>query len=177
MSTAPLEQSLSEVSVNEQTGIAASTDSMQLVSFKLDAETYGIEITKIREIILVSEITAVPQSAHYIRGLINLRGTVIPVMDLRARFGLASAELTDESRIIVINVGKRVIGITVDEVSEVLRVSGQQISAAPPTVASLGNEYLAGLIQLEDQILMLLDVEHIFDTADEAAIEAATSGD
>jgi len=116
------------VSTGAQNTLAATADSMQLVSFKLGDETYGIEITKIREIILMGQITQVPETPHYIKGLINLRSTVIPVIDLRARFGLPENELTDESRIMVLNVGRRTIGIVVDAVSEVLRVSQEQVS-------------------------------------------------
>jgi purine-binding chemotaxis protein CheW len=136
--------------------------SMQLVSFQLSDETYGIEITKIREIILVGEITRVPETPHYIKGLINLRSSVIPVIDLRARFSLPENELTQDSRIMVLNVGRRTIGIVVDSVSEVLRVSQDQISPAPPTVASLGNQYMTGLVRLEEQLLILLDVDRLF---------------
>jgi len=160
-------------SVSAQTGLSATADSMQLVSFKLGDETYGIEITKIREIILMGQITQVPETPHYIKGLINLRSTVIPVIDLRARFGLTEGELTEESRIMVLNVGARTIGIIVDAVSEVLRVSGDQISEAPPTVASLGNEYMTGLVRLEDQLLILLDVDKLFGEEESAAIDDA----
>ena len=145
-----------------QGGFSAAGGSMQLVSFKLSDETYGIEITKIREIILMGQITQIPETPHYIKGLINLRSTVIPVIDLRARFGLAGGDQTDESRIMVLNVGNRTIGIVVDAVSEVLRVSGDQISEAPPTVASLGNEYMTGLVRLKEQLLILLDVDKLF---------------
>ena len=149
-------------SARAQSTLAVTADSIQLVSFKLGEETYGIEITKIREIILMGQITQVPETPHYIKGLINLRSTVIPVIDLRARFGLTEGELTDESRIMVLNVGNRTIGIVVDAVSEVLRVSGDQISEAPPTVASLGNEYMTGLVRLKEQLLILLDVDKLF---------------
>lgn len=160
-------------SVAAQTGLAATADSMQLVSFKLGDETYGIEITKIREIILVGAITQVPETPHYIKGLINLRSTVIPVIDLRARFGLPEGEMTDESRIMVLNVGERTIGIVVDAVREVLRVSGDQISEAPPTVASLGNQYMTGLVRLEEQLLILLDVDQLFGAEDRDAVDGA----
>ncbi len=164
MSTATLESPAQgqAVSVNARTGLTATNDSMQLVSFNLGEETYGIEITKIREIILMGQITQVPETPHYIKGLINLRSTVIPVIDLRARFGLPEEALTDESRIMVLNVGTRTIGIIVDAVSEVLRVTGDQISEAPPTVSSLGNEYMTGLVRLEEQLLILLDVDQLF---------------
>ncbi len=148
---------------------------MQLVSFKLSDETYGIEITKIREIILVGQITRVPETPHYIKGLINLRSSVIPVIDLRARFSLAENELTQDSRIMVLNVGRRTIGIVVDSVNEVLRVAQDQISPAPPTVASLGNQYMTGLVRLEEQLLILLDVDRLFGEEATAAMDEAVA--
>lgn len=170
-------QTLSDdVSVGEQSGLSASNDSIQLVSFQLADDTYGIEITRIREIILVGAITAVPQAAACVQGLINLRGSVIPVIDLRSRFGLPRAEQTAETRIMVINVRNRTIGITVDAVSEVLRVSGEQISPAPPTVANLGNDYLTDLVRLDDILLMLLDVDRLFNAEDEAVMDSAVEG-
>jgi len=141
----------------------------------LGEETYGIEITKIREIIRVGQITQVPETPRYIKGLINLRSTVIPVIDLRTRFGLSEGELTDESRIMVLNVSERMIGIVVDAVSEVLRISGDQISEAPPTVASQGNEYMIGLVRLEEQLLILLDVDKLFGKEGLAEMDQAAS--
>ncbi len=165
---------LAESSATEKAG-ARRAGSMQLVSFKLSDETYGIEITKIREIILVGAITRVPETPHYIKGLINLRSSVIPVIDLRARFGLPESELTQDSRIMVLNVGRRTIGIVVDSVSEVLRVSEDQISPAPPTVASLGNEYMTGLVRLDEQLLILLDVDKLFGEESQAAMDQAVA--
>ena len=178
MSTATLEAPAQgqAVSLNAQTGLAATADSMQLISFTLGEETYGIEITKIREIIRIGQITQVPETPHYIKGLINLRSTVIPVIDLRTRFGLAEGELTDESRIMVLNVSGRMIGIVVDAVSEVLRISGDQISEAPPTVTSLGNEYITGLVRLEEQLLILLDVDKLFGEQRLAEMDEAAGG-
>ncbi|MBD3256813.1 chemotaxis protein CheW [candidate division GN15 bacterium] len=178
MSTATLEVPTQghDATVTAQTGLAATADSMQLVSFNLGEETYGIEITKIREIILMGQITQIPETPHYIKGLINLRSTVIPVIDLRARFGLANGEQTDESRIMVLNVGKRTIGIVVDAVSEVLRIQQDQIAPPPPTVAGLGREYLTGLVKLENRLLILLDIDKILSEEDVAAVDAATAG-
>ena len=159
----------------QESSFSQATGSIQLVSFKLGDEMYGIEITKIREIILVGEITQVPETPHYIKGLINLRSTVIPVIDLRARFSLPESQLSDESRIMVLNVGSRTIGIVVDSVSEVLRISHDQISPAPPTIASLGKEYMAGLVRLEEELLMLLDIDQLFGDEDTSALEDATT--
>jgi purine-binding chemotaxis protein CheW len=138
---------------------SAAPGSLQLVSFRLAAEEYGIEITRVREIILMGEITSVPQTPAFVKGLINLRSTVIPVIDLRIRFGLPENEATDQSRIMVVHVGDKTIGIIVDAVSEVLRVSSDQIAPPPPTVVSLGTEYLTGLVKLDKHMLILLDIE------------------
>ena len=156
--------------------LSETTGSMQLVSFKLANETYGIEITRIREIILVGDITRVPKTPRYIKGLINLRSSVIPVIDLRVRFGLPDGELNEDSRIMVLNVGDRTIGIVVDSVNEVLRVAQDQISPAPPTVASLGNQYITGLVRLDEQLLILLDIDHLFAGEEAAALESTMAG-
>ena len=155
--------------------LVKTVGSMQLVSFRLAQEEYGIEITRVREIILMGEITRVPQTPSYVKGLINLRSTVIPVIDLRIRFGLAEADVTDESRIMVVNVSGKTIGIVVDAVSEVLRVSSEQIAPPPPTVVSLGTEYLTGLVKLEKQLLLLLDIDRLL--GKEEADALASIGD
>jgi purine-binding chemotaxis protein CheW len=155
MSTAVQEASTIQTKATESVG------TIQLVSFWLANEEYGIEITKVREIILMGEITRVPQTPSFVKGLINLRSTVIPVIDLRVRFGLPEGQTTGESRIMVINVGDKTIGIVVDAVSEVFRVSRDQIAPPPPTVAQLGNEYLTGLVKLDKRLLILLDIDHL----------------
>ncbi len=151
----------------QESAFAEAHGMMQLVSFKLDGELFGIEITKVREIILITEITRIPETPHYVKGLINLRNTVIPVIDLRARFGLSEGTLTDESRIMVLQAGGKTVGIVVDAVSEVLRVKHDQIAPPPPTVAGLGREYLTGLVRLDKELLILLDIDKILRNEDE----------
>ena len=156
MATATLESRGMENTFSEVHG------TMQLVSFRLGKELYGIEITKVREIILITEITRIPETPDFLKGLINLRSTVIPVIDLRARFGLPEADLSDESRIMVIQACGRTIGIMVDAVSEVLRVKHDQIAPPPTTVNGLGRDYLSGLVKLDERLLILLEIDKIF---------------
>lgn len=166
MATAIQEPPVQEKHLGEGTG------TMQLVSFRLAQEEYGIEITKVQEIILMGEITRVPQTPDYIKGLINLRSTVIPIVDLRLRFGLPQEDATDETRIMVVNVSGKTIGIIVDAVSEVLRIGHEQIAPPPPTVAGLGREYLTGLVKLENRLLILLDIDKILGQEETSAIDA-----
>ncbi len=151
---------------------AETEGTQQLVSFRLAQEEYGIEITKVQEIILMGEITRVPQTPKFIKGLINLRSTVIPIVDLRTRFSLPDQDASDETRIMVVNVMGKTIGIIVDAVSEVLRVSPNQISPPPPTVAGLGKEYLTGLVKLQNRLLIMLDIDRILGEEGDTAVEA-----
>jgi purine-binding chemotaxis protein CheW len=151
------------------------TGTMQLVSFTLGKELYGVEITKVREIILITDITRIPETPDFLKGLINLRSTVIPVIDLRVRFGMPVGETTDESRIMVIQACGKTIGIVVDAVSEVLRVKQEHIAPPPPTIAGLGREYLSGLVKLNEHLLILLDIDKIFNEEEITAMKAVAA--
>ena len=172
MSTMTSEEPTTTSALRES-GQEELANSTQIVSFRLAQEEYGIEITKVQEIILMGEITRVPQTPHFIKGLINLRNTVIPIVDLRLRFSLEEQESTDETRIMVMNVAGKTIGIIVDAVSEVLRITNKQIALPPPTVAGLGREYLTGLVKLEKRLLILLDIDKILGEAEADSLESA----
>lgn len=170
MSCVKTEHEVSEAGIGEQRG------TIQLVSFRLGEAEYGVEITKVREIILLDQITRLPQTPEYIRGLINLRSTVIPILDLRLRFGLPPQAPTDETRIMVINVGTKTLGIIVDEVSEVLRIAPDQIAPPPAAVTGPGREYLTGLAKLDRGLLILLDIEKILGQEEMDALSGCLPG-
>ncbi len=146
----------------------------QIVSFRLAQEEYGIDVLSVQEIILIGQITRVPNVPDYVCGLINLRGHVIPIVDLRMRFGLPVSELTGNARVIVLNVGSKTIGIVVDEVHEVQRIQSEQIEPIGSGMTGVGRQYVRGLIKFEGRIVILLDVCHLVDL-DESPAPGASS--
>jgi len=138
---------------------AAVTGERQLVVFQLASEVYGVDINGVREIIRMQEITQVPNAPEFIEGVINLRGKICPVMDLRKRFGVTAADVTADSRIVVVEVGGDDVGMIVDAVTEVLRVTEGRIS--PPTGVSGGNaDVVEGIVNLDDRLIILVNLEH-----------------
>jgi purine-binding chemotaxis protein CheW len=141
----------------------SSSELIQLVSFSLEKEEYGINVLTVREIIRMISITRVPNTPNYVQGVINLRGKVIPIISLRGKFDLPEAQYDKRTRIMVLEVAGEMMGFIVDEVSEVIRVSESEIQP-PPSVVSSGveQEYMAGLINQTDRLLVLLDLERMF---------------
>ncbi len=135
----------------------------QFVGFRLDNEDYAIAITKIQEIILMKPITRIPEVPGFIEGLINLRGSVIPIVNLRKRFGLAPREVDDETRTIVVNIHDKTVGCIVDAVTQVMRINRDQIQPPPLSVLAISHQYIAGLARLEDRLLIILDIDRLFD--------------
>ncbi len=133
----------------------------QLVTFKLGSEEYGVGIMRVQEIIRFQEVTRVPQMPAFIEGVINLRGRVIPVIDLRKRFDLGAAEIGAQTRIVVVNVEGRVLGVVVDAVSEVLRVSEDQVEPPPTVVSGIGHDYLEGVGKVQGRLIILLNLDRI----------------
>jgi len=134
----------------------------QMVVFKLADEQFGVRINQVQEINRLSRITKVPRAPHYLEGVVNLRGDVIPVIDLRKRFKLESKEHSQFTRIIVSDVNKKKAGIIVDEVLEVLRVPGRCMEEAPDIVQDNGlKKYLEGIANLENRMVMMIDLENI----------------
>ena len=142
----------------------------QIVSFRLANEEYGVDIMLVQEIILMGQITCMPQVPDYICGLINLRGHVIPIIDLRRRFGLPAADNDEHTRIIVVNVGSQTIGIVVDAVNEVLRVNPDQGEPPPSSVAGIGHDYIRALLKFDKKLLILLSIENVLSNEEQSKL-------
>lgn len=145
--------------------LTADKKVIQLVTFRLGDEEYGVDILKVHEINRMMDITSVPNAPNCIEGVINLRGKVIPVINLRMKFGLPHKKADARSKIVVVDVGMAA-GIIVDSVSEVLRISSEVIEAPPPMTASIGSEYILGVGKLKDRLLILLDIERLLGATD-----------
>jgi len=135
------------------------------LTFALAHEEYGLEILKVREIIGYIDVTAVPQTPHHVKGVINLRGQVIPVVDLRAKFGMDTTEVTDETCIIVVEIthgGRKCnTGIVVDRVQEVLDIPGGNIEEAPQFDASVNTDFILGMGKVGESVKILLDIDRV----------------
>lgn len=138
------------------------SNEMQVVVFSLGQVEYGGDITKVQEIIRLPEITALPGTANYILGIINLRGSIIPIIDLKKKLGLPGAEITDETRVIVVEINSQKVGLVVDEVSEVISFSSEEIVPADAVGFGIQEKYLLGVVRISERLLILLSLDRIF---------------
>ncbi|MBC8017002.1 MAG: purine-binding chemotaxis protein CheW [Verrucomicrobia bacterium] len=144
---------------------AATHDELiQLVSFMLADEEYGVEVLKVREIIRMPTITKMPNTLQYVEGIINLRGKVIPIISMRKRFGLQENENSSQTRIIIMDVAGSLTGFIVDGVSEVIRIRSSEIQPPPSLVLSggIGQEFITGVFNHAERLLIIMDVDRMF---------------
>ena len=132
----------------------------QVVVFRILSEEYGLEISGIQEIVRYQNITRIPEAPLFIKGIVNLRGQVIPVVDLKRRFYQVDSQVTEDTRIVVVKVGDKTIGIIADEVSEVLRIPEEAIEPTPTLLNSFNQSGIIGVGKLEGRLLILLDLEN-----------------
>jgi len=150
-----------------------SHEIIQLVSFELAGEEYGIDVLMVREIIRMPDITKMPNTPDYVDGIINLRGTVVPIISLRRRFGLMEREQDRQSRILVMEVGTSLTGFVVDAVAEVIRVSSAEIQPPPAIVqGNAAQDCITGVINHGERLLIVLDINRLFSEEERAAFEA-----
>ena len=150
-----------------------SEELIQLVSFTIGDEEFGVDILKVQEINRMLAVTRVPNSPEYIDGVINLRGKVIPIIDLRRRFQMERKEHDKNTRIVVVELSGKVVGFVVDAVSEVMRIPKSVTEPPPPIVAGIDAEYITAVAKLEDRLLILLDLEKVLVGEEKEALAAA----
>lgn len=153
-------------------------EEIQLVIFDLGGETYGIDIASVHEIIRMQAITKVPRTPHFVEGVINLRGKIIPVIDLHKRFNLPQTQETQHSRIIVVEVVGVTVGMIVDSVSEVLRLPVSNIEPPPPVITgAVDTAYLRGVAKWEEQLIILLDLDKVLLEKEQQELQESFSGE
>jgi purine-binding chemotaxis protein CheW len=145
----------------ESMKVGAADDLLQLVSFNIGDEEFGVDILQVQEINRMLDVTRVPNAPEYVDGVINLRGKVIPIVNLRRRFGMPRKERDKHTRIVVVELSGQVVGFVVDAVSEVLRISRAVTEPPPSIVGGVREEYITGVGKLEDRLLILLDLEKV----------------
>ncbi len=165
--------------VKEKGGKSNSVEALshegKYLTFVLCGEEYGIEILRVREIIGIMNITPVPQTPSYMKGVINLRGKVIPVVDLRLKFGFHETDHTKETCIIVVEVNNKLTGVLVDTVSEVLDVRGKDLEPAPHLGEGINTEIFLGMAKIKNKVKILLDIDKVLGTEEINMVESLTS--
>ena len=152
----------------------AATAAGEYLTFTLGSEEYGIDILKVQEIRGYDAVTKIANTPDFIKGVINLRGAVVPIVDLRIKFNLGNVEYNEFTVVIILNLEKRIVGIVVDGVSDVIALSTDQIRPVPDLVSSIDTRYLAGLGNLEERMLILVDINKLM-TSQEMALVDGTS--
>jgi purine-binding chemotaxis protein CheW len=151
-----------------------SENGKELLTFALGSEEYGIDILKVQEIRGYEKVTHIVNSPAFIKGVINLRGTIVPIIDLRLKFALGSAEYTAFTVVIILNVSNRVVGVVVDSVSDVICLDPDEIREAPPMSSDLDTRFIQGLATLNERMVILMDIEALMSSPDMAlSAEAA----
>jgi purine-binding chemotaxis protein CheW len=133
----------------------------QFISFSVGDEEYGLELLRVKEVIRIREITWLPKAPSFVKGIINLRGDVIPIIDLRDKFGLEARAQTAATRVIVVEVEGRLVGMVVDSASQVVRIAADQIDPPPPVLGGFSQEFITGVGKLGDKLVILLNADAI----------------
>lgn len=152
---------------------AAAAAPVQYLTVNLANEEYAIDILAVREIRGWTPVTRIPQAPHYVLGVLNLRGTIVPVLDLRLRFGLEREEYNATTVTVIVNVAGRLFGVVVDAVSDVLDVTADGVRPVPDMGTTVDTEYLKGLTAVDDRMVLLLDVDKLLQPQDAQMLEAA----
>ncbi|KFX07973.1 MULTISPECIES: chemotaxis protein CheW [Pectobacterium] len=154
------------------TKLTGETVGQEFLIFTLGDEEYGVDILKVQEIRGYDQVTRIANTPSFIKGVTNLRGVIVPIVDLRVKFAKQDVEYDDNTVVIVLNLGQRVVGIVVDGVSDVLSLTADQIRPAPEFAVTLSTEYLTGLGSLGERMLILVDIEKLLSSEEMALVDS-----
>jgi purine-binding chemotaxis protein CheW len=153
--------------------VTAMNQANEFLTFRLGREEYGIEILKVQEIRGWEQPTTIANAPEFIKGVINLRGTIVPIVDMRIKFNLGRAEYDVFTVVIILNVANRIVGMVVDSVSDVITLAGEQTRPAPDFSSTFDTQYITGLGTVEQRMLILVDIEKLMMSADMALVDSA----
>ena len=156
-------------------GQAANSGGRELLTFTLGSEEYGIDILKVQEIRGYDAVTTIANSPEFIKGVINLRGIIVPIIDMRIKFRLGNVTYNQLTVVIILNVANRVVGIVVDGVSDVITLSAEQLKPAPEFSSSLDTQYITGLGTVDDRMIIVMDIERLMTSRDMDLVEMAAA--
>jgi purine-binding chemotaxis protein CheW len=154
---------------------AAESKSRELLTFTLGKEEYGIDILKVQEIRGYDAVTTIANSPEFIKGVINLRGIIVPIIDMRIKFSLGNVTYNELTVVIILNIAKRVVGMVVDGVSDVIALTADQIKPAPEFSASLDMQYITGVGTVDDRMIIVIDIEKLMTSRDMDLVEMAAA--
>ncbi len=157
----------------QQAEAVAEGPTQEYLTFQLGGEEYGVDILKVQEIRSYDTVTRLPESPDYIKGVINLRGTIVPVVDMRLKLKLGEAQYDKHTVMIILNVGEKVIGMVVDGVSDVITLAASQVRPPPEFAGVMDTRYITGLGAIEERMLILVDIDQLMSAADMAILEQA----
>ncbi len=169
-------QTNAEQTREQSQGTEGAGASVELLTFTLGREEYGIDILKVQEIRGYDAVTTIANAPEFIKGVINLRGIIVPIVDMRIKFRLGNVTYDETTVVIILNVANRVVGMVVDGVSDVLTLKPEQIKPAPEFGAALDTRYLQGLGTVDDRMLILVDIEKLITSREMELIEATEAG-
>jgi len=166
--TQPVQATNGEATAAQQQAAAAAKQANEFLTFTLGQEEYGVEILKVQEIRSYEAPTTIANAPEFLKGVVNLRGVIVPIVDMRIKFGLGKADYNQFTVVIILNVAHRVVGMVVDGVSDVLTLTAEQIRPAPEFGASLDTKYIIGLGTVDERMLILMDIEKLMTSSDMA---------